>query len=120
MSRGLGRWQRAIQEALEQAQWVTLRGGSRSETVAIVRAARALERAGKCVLVRLWNDDHTAVKLNAFRPGFTLKGQPIEALSVERVPVGTGSTFKGSCRWIAREEGVSKSQISRDARRAGV
>src|SRR5262245_51333512 len=101
MSRGPGKWQRRILETLEKnpKAKLHLRGASYAETVAITRAARALERAGRCVVVRLWDDDHRTVRPWAFAPGVTTTdGRPIKELSVVTVPRGTATTFKGSCR----------------------
>jgi hypothetical protein len=94
-----------------------LRGRTRSEQSAILRAARALEALGRIVVVRLWRDDYRAVCSFAARPGATLgDGRAVAELSVERVSHGTGSTFTGSLRQIARELGVSVSQVRRDLR----
>ena len=118
MSRGAGKWQRIILEQASTAKLVGLRGNSRSETVAIGRAARLLASAGKVVIVRLWNDSHTAVRNFASLPGTKTKaGKPIESLSVAIVPAGTRTTFKGSIRDCAYDERVSKTTIARDIAR---
>jgi hypothetical protein len=120
MSRGPGRCQRAILEALGRTPLVGLRGRSRAERVALARAARALERAGLCVVVRLWDHDGRNVRPYAARPDFTVNGGPVKELSVARVPYGTGATFTyvGSLRHVARQEGISKTQVVRDLAKA--
>jgi len=119
MSRGPGHVQRSILDLLESQGVVTLGGATRAETSANVRAARQLERAGRCVLVRLWNGRHTHAVLVAFRPDYRLAdGTDPKSLSVDRVPYGTRSTLTGSLRDIARQDGVSKTQIARDLARA--
>jgi hypothetical protein len=85
----------------------------------LARAAAALERAGKCVTVRLWNDRHTALAVYVARPGATHDGKPVKELSVARVPEGTRATLSGSIRQLARELGVSKTTVWRDLRREG-
>src|SRR5262245_4803051 len=112
MSRGPGVCQRAILSTLERVPFAALSGSTRSEDSAMPRAATALQKASKCVLVRLCNDDHTHVVTHVVthvaRPGFVLSdGTPLQNLSVERVPGVTGSTFKGSIRHMARQERVS-------------
>jgi hypothetical protein len=96
MSRGHGKLQRLILSAVRQRSYVTLSGATRAETSALVRAARKLEKAGLCVVVRLWNDDHTRLMTSAWLPDVTCGGRPLKELSVERVPHGTGSTFTGN------------------------
>src|SRR4051794_29121387 len=119
MSRGYGTVQQAVLKALEESPMVSLRGSTRSETNAKVRAARSLERQGKCVLVRLWNDAHTQAYLVAFRPGYVLRdGRKVESLSVATVQGGTDATLTGSLRNLARQVGVSKTTVARDLERA--
>jgi hypothetical protein len=52
MSRGPGRWQQAILRALRRPGLFPLHGATASETAALLRAARKLEAAGQCVIVR--------------------------------------------------------------------
>jgi hypothetical protein len=119
MSRGPGIWQRPILERLENVPLAALGARDRSEYSAILRAAKALEKAGKCVLIRLWNNEHTRVITHVARPGHVLKdGTPLQSLSVERVTSGTRSTFRGSVRQLAWQEGVSPTQIWRDLQEA--
>jgi hypothetical protein len=123
MSRGPGKVQRDLLALLaQQKTMVRLRGRTRSETVSLIRAARALEKAGKCVVIHLWDDDapRRCISLWAFPPEMTVKGRPVQELSVARVPIGTGTTFnwQGSVRDIARHVGVSKSQAARDVAEA--
>jgi hypothetical protein len=121
MSRGHGRTQRAILDALARATGaplLPLGGDTRSERAALVRAAETLERAGLCVVVRLWNDRHTALDVFVGRPGATYDGKPVKELSVARVPHGTGATLSGSHRHIARKEKVSKTTVGRDLQKA--
>lgn len=118
MSRGLGVCQQRILDALTRANIVPLDGGTRSERAALVRAARTLARRGQVIIVRLWNDEHTAVEHCAARPGTTTRdGRPWESLSVARVPGGTGAALTGSIRRIAAELGVSATTVWRDLRR---
>ena len=121
MSKGLGKWQRHLLAALAADTFTfhRLAGSTRSETAAIHRAARTLQRQGRLVIVRLWNDDHTAVVSYATRPGATLKdGRPVECLNVARVTRVTGATFTGSVRDLAATERVSATQVWRDLRNA--
>jgi hypothetical protein len=89
---------------------------TRAERSALHRAAHALRRKGRCHLVLLWdeNDFNSRLVTCAARPGLEIDGRPIEAISVERVPGGTRSTFKGSLRDIARELNVSVATVRRD------
>src|SRR5437868_3975422 len=97
MSRRLGTWQREILAALKRGTALLRLGGETgAQTSAILRAARGLERAGKCVVVRLWNDDHTAVAPYAAPPDLTIQGMPVKELSVEHVTHGTPSALLGS------------------------
>jgi hypothetical protein len=97
---------------------IPLGGRTRSERAALVRAATVLERGGKCVVVRLWNDSHTALTVLVARPDATYQGKPIKEISVARVPYGTGATLTGSHRHLAREFGISKTQVWRDLQAA--
>jgi hypothetical protein len=114
VSRGHGSRQRAILDRLAGNKAVPLGGKNRSEASALLRAARALERAGKLVIVRLWNDNHTAVVPCVALPDATIDGKPVKELSVARVPYGAAAALTGSLRAIAAAEGVSKTQIARD------
>jgi hypothetical protein len=99
MSRGLGIWQRAILQAIDgNDKLVLLDGENRSEKTALLRAAKTLEKAGRCVIVRLWNYEHTALCPCVGRPDLMIDGKPVKELSVARVPRGTGTTFDGSVR----------------------
>jgi hypothetical protein len=129
MSRGPGRWQRAILDALESrplllplSDYFRPALASRSDYRALLRAAHSLEAAGRCDLLRLWSDDgpDRRLVLCACRPGHVLKdGRPAKTVSVERVPgEGTQSTFKGSLRQLARQERVSVTTVRRDLKRA--
>jgi hypothetical protein len=121
MSRGYGIWQRAILAAIERSdKLVPLGGSTRSEQVSILRAAKSLERAGKCEIIRRWNEGHTVVIPLVCRPGLIIDGRPARELSVERVPHGTGTAFRDSIRQIADElskedgpAGCSRSQVWR-------
>jgi hypothetical protein len=119
VSKGPGIQQRRILAALAGRQMVPLSGDTRAETTALLRAAKGLERAGRCVIVRLWDDGRTKVSSYAFPPDFTVNGRPVRELSVDRVSSGTGSTFRGSIRQIAAEAGVSATTIFRDLRQMG-
>ena len=120
MSRGLGRWQQAILAALEKSPMVELGGCTHSEVSALLRAAKCLERAGKCEIIRLWNEAHTRVVSLAARPGQRLPdGRPLKAISVARVPHGTAATLTGSVRDIARSVKCSRMTAWRDLRKAG-
>jgi hypothetical protein len=126
MSRGPGRWQRAILEALERLPVLTLGDLARSaaELSAAHRAARRLAARGLCDTGLLYTDDpdgggaaHGRRLVTAVcRPGVVFKdGRTLKELSVQRVPAhGTRSTFKGSLRHIAAQEGVSVTQVRRD------
>jgi hypothetical protein len=119
MSRGPGSCQRAILDAIAKCdKLVPLGGRTRGERAALVRAAAALNRAGQCVVVRLWNDQHTALNVLVGRPDLTLNGRPAKELSIARVPHGTGATLAGSIRHIAREFGVSRTTTWRDLQQA--
>jgi hypothetical protein len=118
----MGACQRGILETLSTCKLASLRGDSRSETAALVRAARLLSARGQVVIVRLWNDQQTAVRHFAALPGAQTKtGEPIESLSVKRnvarVAGVTRATFAGSIRHLAREESVSPTTIWRDFRK---
>ena len=113
MSRGFGKWQRLILSAMSDGRGVDLHGATRAQTSALVRAARKLEAAGLCLLLRFWNDDHTAVGSCAFPPTRT----DLKKLSVERVPQGTHATFTGSIRDIAASQDISPTQAWRIIRR---
>jgi hypothetical protein len=52
MSRGPGKWQIVILRALRRPGLFPLRGRTAAETIALLRAARILEAAGQCVIVR--------------------------------------------------------------------
>jgi hypothetical protein len=120
MSRGPGVWQRRILNALAEGKMVGLRGATRSQTASILRAAKQLERAGKCVIVRLWDDDGPArrrVIPSAFRPDAKIDGRPVQELNVARVPCGTRTAFKGSIRQLAWHFRVSKTTVWRDLRK---
>jgi hypothetical protein len=52
MSRGPGKWQAVILRALRGPRGFLLRGRTADETAALLRAARSLEAAGRCVVVR--------------------------------------------------------------------
>jgi hypothetical protein len=99
---------------------IPLRGRTRADSVAIRRAARALERQGKCVVIHLWDEDvagrQKGICAFAVHPDLTVGGRPAREVSVARVPSGTEATlrWKGSLRDIAREEGISKTQVVRD------
>jgi hypothetical protein len=110
MSRGMGRWQRAILEAIGRTdKLVPLGGKSRAEQAALLHAAKSLEKMGQCILVRLWNDNHTVVRPYVGRPDLTFDGKPAKELSIARVPYGTETTLTGSIRQTAADLGVSKS-----------
>jgi hypothetical protein len=114
----MGRWQRAILEAIGKSdKLIPLGGATRAEQAAILRAAKSLEKAGHCVIVRLWTEGHTVVRPYAGRPDLTFDGKPVKELNVARVPCGgTGTALTGSLRQLAMETGVSKTQIWRDIR----
>jgi hypothetical protein len=126
MSRGPGRWQRAILEALERLPLFTLGDLARSaaELSAAHRAARRLAARGLCEAGLLYTDHPGAggaahgrrLVTVVCRPGFVFTdGRTLKELSVPRVPShGTRSTFKGSLRNIAAAEGVSVAQVRRD------
>jgi hypothetical protein len=119
MSRGYGTVQRFILDAIEKTKLVPLGGSTRSERAALVRAAKLLEQAGKCTMVRVWNDSHTALVPLVCKPGTTIGGRPAGQLSVARVNAGTRATVTGSLRQIAAAEGVSHVTIWRDLRKIG-
>ena len=52
MSRGPGRWQLTILRGLRESGLFPLCGATAAETAALVRAARKLEEAGQCLVVR--------------------------------------------------------------------
>ena len=52
MSRGPGKWQVVILRSLRRPGLFPLRGRTAAETTALLRAARILEAAGQCVIVR--------------------------------------------------------------------
>src|SRR5262245_14653216 len=117
MSRGPGRWQKALSNGLALHPFFRLHDlglPDRSAYTAALRAAKALERAGKLIILRLWNDAHAAVVTCVCRPDLTVNGRPARELSVERVPGVTGSTFKGSIRHIAAFHRLSPTQVWRD------
>lgn len=128
MSRGPGRWQRLILQALGQSKVVPISrmavvetGGSLlpEEYRALNRAAHSLARKGVIGLVRSLGVDYrgqTNVQLLAvwFSDIDLLKSK---GLSVVSVPDGTQSThkrrLKGSIRNEAARWGVSKSEMHR-------
>lgn len=119
MSRGFGIRQRIILDKIAKSdKLIRLNGSTRAEQAAFLRAAKALEKAGLCIIVRLWNEGHTAVCPYVGRPGLTFDGTPAQELSVARVPCGTGTALKDSFREMAAFEGVSKSTIARDWHRS--
>src|SRR5205814_1480510 len=74
----MGKHQRTILEAIRKQLLLRLRGAGRIETIALRQAARALEKRGLCLIVRLWNEQHTQVCSYAARPGaMTRDGQPV-------------------------------------------
>jgi hypothetical protein len=112
-------WQRKILAELERVALFALtprfcrivgRLLTPAEVSAIHRAAKSLERRGRCSTALVW---HEGRKL------FTVVGRfgdpDLKKLSVERVPDGTASTLiRGSLRQIAQEEGASLTQVVRD------
>ncbi|HVS36605.1 MAG TPA: hypothetical protein VMS17_13670 [Gemmataceae bacterium] len=52
MSRGPGKWQLVILRALRRSGLFPLQGLTAAETAGLLRAARKLEAAGQCVIVR--------------------------------------------------------------------
>jgi hypothetical protein len=70
MSRGPGRWQLTILRGLRESSLFPLRGATAAETAALVRAARKLEEAGQCVVVRRSGEGGGAV-IYAAAPGKT-------------------------------------------------
>ena len=118
MSRGLGHWERRILEVIGEGNVVPLRGATRGETAAILRAGRTLERKGLAVIVRLWNDAHTAVCHCVCKAGTMREGDAIEKVSVRRTQRSGGTTWQGSQRDLAVEIGVSQTTVRRDLARA--
>jgi hypothetical protein len=120
MGKGPGKWQKLIIEALIHLPvfelWRILPElpANPSSYNALHRAAKTLEKQGKCVTLLLWDDDHRHLYTSIARPGLVVDGKPIKGLSVEIVQNGTGSTYKGSCRYIAGVVGLSKSTVHRD------
>jgi hypothetical protein len=117
VSRGPGRWQRAILDALRASPLVPI-GGSRSQRAGQLRAVKVLERRGLCVLVRFWSDDHRSLVAAAARPDTKVNDRPIREISVARVPCGTRTTFTGSLRYIAAAVGSSRMTVWRDLQKA--
>jgi hypothetical protein len=129
MSRGPGRWQAAILDELGRAPSLFLNGYFASllgrpldaaEVSAVHRAARTLARKGRYRTVLVHTTDCGCLTMVS-RPD----NDRLDRLSVERVPdPGTGSTLiKGSIRQLAREQGVSPTQVVRDldrGRRTGL
>ena len=118
MSRGPGHWQKQILQAIEAGGSIALSGRTKAETSAARRAGLALQKVGKVVVIRLWNEDSgpsRRVCSYAFPAGFKSRGRPIEELSVDLVTHGTRSTFKGSIRDIAADRivGASRSTVWR-------
>jgi hypothetical protein len=122
MSRGPGKWQRAVLDALEakpvffpgQRFRVLLgRALTRPEDVALRRAVRQLERAGLVETAMVWSGDKIALAVG--KPGAAVDGKPLKELSVARVPSGhTGNTYEGSLRNIAQRERIIATQVRRD------
>jgi hypothetical protein len=121
VSRGPGKWQAAVLAELDNRPGFVLREHfearlgrplTAAEASAAHRAAKQLERQGRCrtVLSRLGQGDGCVTVVG--RPDFAT----LDRLSVERVPgEGTGSTLiKGSLRQVARELKVSVAQLRRD------
>ena len=52
----------------EPAKLIARGGGTRSERVALDRAAQNFELAGRWVVVCLWNDRHTGLTVYVARP----------------------------------------------------
>jgi hypothetical protein len=118
MSRGHGAVQRLILDAIEKTdKLVPLGGCTRSERAALVRAAKLLERSGKCAVVRLWNVSHTALAVLVCKPGTMIGGKPARDLSVARVTSGTRATLTGSLRQIAVAMRCRHVTVWRDIRR---
>ena len=87
MRHGPGVHQQSILAALAKTDYlIPLGGRTRTERDALTRAANALERAGRCVVVHLWNDDHTALCAYVARADATCHGEPIKTISVPPVP----------------------------------
>ena len=78
----------AIVKDLSQVAMLYLGGGNRSELTAWLRAAKSLEAKGKLVVVRLWNDQRTAIRTYAVRPDLMIDGKPIKEVNVDRVTSG--------------------------------
>lgn len=126
MSRGPGKWQRALLAALESR--LVFYVGSRfrallgrdltaAEGVALRRAVRQLDRAGRVVTALLWEGGNLALAVG--RPGATVNSKPLTELSVPRVPDGhSRNTYEGSLRNLAKSERVSVATIRRDLARA--
>jgi hypothetical protein len=122
MSRGPGRWQAAILAELVRRTLFALaphftqalgRHLTAAEQSAIHRAAKVLQRRGRCRTALVNVKDHGLLTLVS-RPDCV----SLETISVERVPSGTGSTFiRGSLRHIAHQERISKTQVVRDLQR---
>ena len=119
MSRGLGKREREILTQLTDRP-MPLGGQTRSERVAIRRAAKSLERRGLADLFVLWNASNTGGETWIVQAGAVTKdGRPWKSLSVASAPTGALATHKrprlrGSIRNTAEEEGVSASTIRRD------
>jgi len=131
MGRGPGLWQRVILDTLEDAEAVpttavayAIRGNpTRSDFVAVRRAARVLAEAGKVRAIYMWLPTHdesrTTPQLVVTRPDSEMQGT-VAALGtlpswVTRPPTDFGKVAMSS-REIAATMGVSASTVSRDMR----
>ena len=123
MSRGPGKWQRVVLDALKVKPVffageyfrvrVLGRPLTRPEDVALRRAVRQLERAGLVETAMIPRDGK--VTLAVGKIGATVGGLPLSKVSVARVPDGRArNTYAGSLRNLAREEGVSVATVRRD------
>ncbi len=129
MSRGPGRWQKMILDLLDKyayfeltyAAYTTLeRRLEYSEYVALHRAAKALDKQGKCMTTLHWSDEGPKRRLctTVWRPDIkTANGQTPRELSVKRVTSVTGTTYMGSYRHIGQAIGVSHTTVWRDLKK---
>jgi len=91
MSRGLGKWQRAIIETLKSKKAFYVKDllplqHTRSEYVALLRAVTSLEikRAINVNRYMCWGDGDGKVVIN--RPGISTPRREVERLNVDKVP----------------------------------
>jgi len=125
MGKGPGHWQRGILTVLEERPCFQLvqfvfedlgRPLTYAEYTALHRAAKQLERAGRCVTFCA-RSKSGRYEVFVCRPDLAIDDKPVSVLKVESVTNETGSTFRqSSYRHIAKVLGVSHTTVWRSCR----